>query len=56
MLCDLGMETVKPFRCAHDATSEEWAERVAAAVGTSTADATAVKSSLYEVMRGAVWG
>ena len=50
------MDTVRPFQCARDVTSEAWAERVAAAVGTSTADATAVKSSAYEVMWGAVWG
>ena len=42
---DLGMETVRPFRRAHDATSEAWAERVAAASGMITADAAAVKSS-----------
>ena len=42
---DLGIETVRPFRRAHAATSEVCAESEAAAAGTFTADAAAVKSS-----------
>ena len=45
MLWDLGIETVRPFRRAHAATSEVCAESEAAAAGTFTADAAAVKSS-----------
>ena len=39
------IETVRPFRWAHDTTSDVCAENKAAAVRTFTADATIVKSS-----------
>ena len=42
---DFGMETVRPFRLAKVATSDAWAERVAAVSGIFTEDAAAVKSS-----------
>ena len=42
---DFGMETVRPFRPAHEATSEAGAERVVVASEMFTADAAAVKSS-----------
>ena len=41
----MGIETVSPFRLAKVATSDAWAERVAAVSGIFTEDAAAVKSS-----------
>ena len=50
---DLGIEMVRPLDVAHSATSPTKADSVADATAGTTAEAAAVKSSAYEVSRGA---